>query len=132
MLALQGNTAPYLQYAVARIRSIQRKASEQGISAEQVEAAAPRVVDDPERALALQLLQFAPTVAEVGSQYVPHKLAAYLFDLAQAFMSFYEKSPILKDASDDVRLGRLALAKLTERTLVAGLDLLGVQAPAQM
>ena len=47
-------------------------------------------------------------------------------------MSFYEKSPILKDASDDVRLGRLALAKLTERTLVAGLDLLGVQAPAQM
>ncbi|MCG7443924.1 arginine--tRNA ligase [Dermabacter vaginalis] len=132
MLALQGNTAPYLQYAVARIRSIQRKAADQGISAEQVEAAAPRVIDDPERTLALQLLQFAPTVAEVGAQYVPHKLAAYLFDLAQAFMSFYEKSPILKDANDEVRLGRLALAKLTERTLVAGLDLLGVQAPAQM
>lgn len=132
MLALQGNTAPYLQYAVARIRSIQRKAAELGITAEQVDAATPRVVDDAERALALQLLNFEPTVTEVGSDYVPHKLAAYLFDLAQAFSGFYEKSPILKDADDATRLGRLALARLTERTLVKGLDLLGVQAPEQM
>ncbi len=132
MLALQGNTAPYLQYAVARIRSIQRKAAELGITASQVEAAAPRVLDAPERALALQLLNFGPTVADVGSDYVPHKLAAYLFDVAQAFSSFYEKSPILKDADDDTRLGRLALAQLTERVLVQGLDLLGVQAPEQM
>lgn len=132
MLALQGNTAPYLQYAVARIRSLQRKAAGQGIDAEAIAQATPRVVDPSERSLALQLLQFAPTVTEVGEEYVPHKLAAYLFDLAQGFMSFYESSPILKDCDAETRLGRLALAHLTERTLVQGLDLLGVQAPEQM
>lgn len=133
MLALQGNTAPYLQYAVARIRSLFRKAATQQITFEQIADANPRVVDDSERVLALQLLGFAPVVADVGAEYVPHKLAAYLFDLAQAFSSFYEKSPILAEGTHpDVRVGRLALARLTERTLVQGLALLGVEAPEQM
>ncbi|WP_422116667.1 arginine--tRNA ligase [Brachybacterium sp. UNK5269] len=128
MLALTGNTAPYLQYAVARIRSIGRKAETQGVTA----AEAPQVVNDAERALALQLLEFGPTLAAVGAEYEPHRLCAYLFGLAQAFTSFYEASPILKEADAATRAGRLALAQLTERVLVEGLDALGVSAPQQM
>ncbi|HJG91903.1 MAG TPA: arginine--tRNA ligase [Brachybacterium massiliense] len=128
MLALTGNTAPYLQYAVARIRSIGRKAAAQGITA----AAAPRVDNDAERALALALLEFGPTLEAVGAEYEPHRLCAYLFSLAQAFTSFYEASPILKESDEQVRAGRLALAQLTERVLVEGLDALGVNAPEQM
>ena len=132
MLALTGNTAPYVQYAVARIRSIHRKAHEQGITAQDIGQARIHVHNDAERALALHLLNFAPTVEVVGQEYVPHKLAAYLFDLAQAFTGFYEKSPILKEDDAQVRLSRLALAHLTERTLVQGLELLGVRAPRHM
>lgn len=128
MLALTGNTAPYLQYAVARIRSIGRKAEAQGVAP----ADAPRVENDAERALALQLLDFGPTLAQVGAEYEPHRLCAYLFSLAQAFTAFYEASPILKEADEDVRAGRLALARLTESVLVEGLDALGVRAPQQM
>ncbi|UQN29414.1 arginine--tRNA ligase [Brachybacterium kimchii] len=128
MLALTGNTAPYLQYAVARIRSISRRAAEQGIIA----GPAPRVENDAERALALELLQFGPTLVQVGAAYEPHRLCAYLFSLAQAFTAFYDASPILKESDDEVRGGRLALAELTERVLVEGLDALGVRAPQRM
>jgi len=128
MLALTGNTAPYLQYAVARIRSIGRRAAAEGV----VAAEAPLVQNDAERALALQLLEFGPTLAAVGAEYEPHRLCAYLFALAQAFTGFYEASPILKEADAEVRAGRLALAQLTERVLVEGLDALGVNAPQQM
>ncbi|MCW1806182.1 arginine--tRNA ligase [Brachybacterium squillarum] len=128
MLALTGNTAPYLQYAVARIRSIGRRAEAQGVTA----AAVPLVENDAERALALQLLQYGPVLAQVGAAYEPHRLAAYLFSLAQAFTAFYDASPILKESDEGVRAGRLALARLTERVLVEGLDALGVTAPQQM
>ncbi|MDN5821565.1 MAG: arginine--tRNA ligase, partial [Brachybacterium sp.] len=128
MLALTGNTAPYLQYAVARIRSISRKAAARGITA----APAPQVDNDAERALALQLLEFGPTLVSVGAEFEPHRLCAYLFSLAQTFTSFYEASPILKEADAVVRAGRLTLAELTERVLVEGLDALGVHAPQQM
>ena len=128
MLALTGNTAPYLQYAVARIRSISRKAEAQGITA----AAAPRVENDAERALALALLEFGPTLTAVGAEFEPHRLCAYLFSLAQAFTAFYEASPILKESDEEIRAGRLALAQLCERVLVEGLDALGVNAPEQM
>jgi arginyl-tRNA synthetase len=128
MLALTGNTAPYLQYAVARIRSISRRAAEQGVTA----GIAPRVENDAERALALELLQFGPTLEQVGAAYEPHRLCAYLFSLAQAFTAFYDASPILKESDEEVRAGRLALAELTERVLVEGLDALGVRAPQRM
>ncbi|MGO3210972.1 MAG: DALR anticodon-binding domain-containing protein, partial [Brachybacterium sp.] len=128
MLVPIGNTAPYLQYAVARIRSISRKAAAQGITA----AAAPQVENDAERALALALLEFGPTLAAVGAEFEPHRLCAYLFSLAQAFTSFYEASPILKESDEGIRAGRLALAQLTEQVLVDGLDALGVNAPQQM
>ena len=128
MLALTGNTAPYLQYAVARIRSISRKAEAAGVQA----ADAPRVDNAAERALALQLLQFAPTLELVAREYEPHRLAAYLFATAQAFTAFYDASPILKEEDPQVRAGRLALAQLTERVMVRGLEALGVNAPQQM
>jgi arginyl-tRNA synthetase len=128
MLALTGNTAPYLQYAVARIRSIGRKAEAQGVTA----ADAPLVQNDAERTLALELLQFGPVLAQSGLTYEPHRLCAYLFSLAQAFTTFYEASPILKEPDAAVRGGRLALARLTERVLVEGLDALGVHTPQQM
>ena len=73
-----------------------------------------------------------PTLVSVGAEYEPHQLCAYLFTLAQAFTSFYEASPILKESDEEVRAGRLALAQLTERVLVEGLDALGVRAPQQM
>ncbi|MCL6422577.1 arginine--tRNA ligase [Brachybacterium sp. JHP9] len=128
MLALTGNTAPYLQYAVARIRSISRRAAAQGIAP----ASAPLVENAAERALALELLQFGPTLVQAGLQYEPHRLCAYLFSLAQAFTGFYEASPILKETDPEVRAGRLALAQLTEQVLVEGLAALGVNAPQQM
>ncbi|MEE1619360.1 arginine--tRNA ligase [Brachybacterium sp. J153] len=128
MLALTGNTAPYLQYAVARIRSISRRAAAEGVTA----AAAPLVENDAERALALALLEFAPVLSQTGEDYEPHRLCAYLFSLAQAFTAFYEASPILKESDEVLRAGRLALAQLTERVLMEGLDALGVDAPAQM
>ncbi|WP_058234696.1 arginine--tRNA ligase [Devriesea agamarum] len=130
MLALQGNTAPYLQYAIARIRSVLRKAAAQGLEAD--ESAVINLGQEQERALALQLLQFGPTVTQVGQTLEPHRLCSYLFATAQAFTSFYENCPILKESDQAIQRSRLALAGLCERVLVQGLDLLGVRAPRQM
>ena len=128
MLALNGNTGPYLQYAVARIRSIFRKG---GIDPAQVTG--PIQVTEPaERALALKLLDFGATVVQVGDTLEPHRLCTYLFDLAQTFTAFYEACPVLKADRDEVRNSRLALTAVTLHTLVKGLDLLGVRAPEQM
>ena len=131
MLALTGNTGPYLQYAVARNRSMARKAAAQGL---QVRRDAPISIQaDAERALAMQLLDFGGTVAQVAASCEPHRLCAYLFDLAQAFSSFWEQCPVLRsDVDPQVRDSRLALAALTEQVLVTGLDLLGLEAPELM
>ncbi len=127
MLALTGNTGPYLQYAVARIRSMCRKA-DLAPSA----LTGPITVTEPaERDLGLLLGSFGDVVAEVGRECAPHKLCGYLFDVAQAFSTFYETCPVLS-AADDVRRSRLTLSAVTERVLVRGLDLLGLQAPEQM
>lgn len=129
MLALTGNTGPYLQYAAARIRSILRRA-------DRVAAAsgdAPVVLTEPpERALALKLLGYGAVVAEVGEALEPHRLAAYLFDLAQTFTGFYEHCPVLKAEDAEVKDSRLALCALTLRVLVDGLSLLGISAPEEM
>ena len=127
MLALQGNTGPYLQYATARIRSILGRAD----SADP--AAGAIVLTEPaERNLALQLLAFGSIVAQVGDALEPHRLAGYLYDLASAFTTFYEHCPVLKAEDSSVRDSRLALCELTLRVLTTGLDLLGIEAPAQM
>ncbi|GIH64454.1 arginine--tRNA ligase [Microbispora siamensis] len=128
MLALTGNTGPYLQYATARIRSIFRNG---GIEPESITG--PITLGHPaERALALQLLGFGSVVAAVAQLSEPHRLCNYLFDLAQAFTSFYESCPVLKAEEESVRQSRLALSALTLRVLLRGLDLLGIEVPERM
>ncbi|MFC3383299.1 arginine--tRNA ligase [Couchioplanes azureus] len=123
MLALTGDTGPYLQYAYARIRSLLDRATD---------APGPVVPCHPaERALALELLAFAPVVHSVGETLEPHRLAGYLHGLASSFSGFYQNCPVLR-APDDVRASRLALCALTGRTLRQGLDLLGIAAPAAL
>ncbi|MER7072619.1 arginine--tRNA ligase [Terrabacter sp. NPDC000476] len=128
MVALTGNTGPYLQYVVARIRSIFRQ-----VALDPADQHAALVLGEPhERALALHLLGFGDVVAEVGATYEPHRLAGYLFDLAQAFSAFYENCPVLKADLDEVKASRLTLCALVLRVMTTGLDLLGVEAPEQM
>jgi arginyl-tRNA synthetase len=128
MLALTGNTGPYLQYATARIRSIFRRA---GLDPES--ATAPiRLTGDVERALALRLLGFAPAVEQVADNAEPHRLSVYLFELASAFTTFYELCPVLQAPSGAIRDSRLALSALTLRVLLTGLGLLGVPVPDRM
>ena len=129
MLALDGNTAPYLQYAHARICSIFRKAAVERAS---VRAVVPGIGEPQERALALQLLQFDAAVHDTLDKFSPHRLCTYLFDLAQTFTAFYEACPVLKDGYEATRESRLALCDLTARVLQQGLALLGIEAPERM
>lgn len=129
MLAFEGNTAPYLMYARARILSIFSRIARDGIAA----APGAFVVRDPaERALALELLRFGSVVAEVERTLEPHRLCGYLFELASAYTSFYERCPVLKAATDEERASRLAFCDLTAKVLARGLDLLGIEAPERM
>jgi arginyl-tRNA synthetase len=128
MLAKEGNTAPYLQYAHARIKSMLARAELEGFA-----AGGPVVVEHPaERALALQLLGFDEAVQVTALHLEPHRLCTYLFELASAFTTFYEGCPVLRAESDGVRASRLLLAGLTARVLRVGLDLLGIETPDRM
>ena len=128
MLALNGNTAPYLQYAHARICSIFRKG---GIDEDS--AAGPFIVTQPaERALALKLLEFPEVVAGVEADLRPHALCTYLYDLSSVFSGFYDQCPVLIAESEELRQSRLYLCRMTRRTLARGLDLLGIEAPREM
>ena len=128
MLALTGNTGPYLQYATARIRSIFHRA---GLEPEA--ATGPIQLTQPtERALALRLLGFGAAVAEVAGAAEPHRLAAFLFETASAFTAFYEQCPVLKAEDESTRHSRLALSALTLRVLLTGLGLLGIPVPDRM
>jgi arginyl-tRNA synthetase len=127
LLALTGNTGPYLQYATARIRSIFHRGGRAPAA-----AGGPILLAEPaERALALRLLGFGRAVHDVAVAAEPHKLAAFLFEVASAFTAFYEQCPVLT-AEPAVRDSRLALAALTLRVLETGLDLLGVPVPERM
>jgi len=127
MVAFEGNTGGYLQYAHARIQSIIRKAAgDGGASAGALLIAAPA-----ERALALELLTFGRTLGEVEASLEPHKLCGYLYGLASSFSTFFQECPVLKSEPAE-RASRLALCALTARTLATGLDLLGIEAPQRM
>ncbi|MEY9846116.1 arginyl-tRNA synthetase [Streptacidiphilus sp. BW17] len=127
MLSFEGNTAPYLQYARARICSIFRRA---GVEPDR--SIGTLVMAEPaERALALELVGFGTLISEVAEDLAFHRLAHYLYGLASAFTSFYEKCHVLR-AEGDILQSRLALCDLTARTLALGLDLLGIEAPDQM
>jgi arginyl-tRNA synthetase len=126
MLSFQGNTAPYLQNAYVRIRSIFRKAGEEFAAPENIDLSAPE-----ERILALKLCQFAEVLPAVLNDFRPNLLANYLYELANGFHSFYEACPVLK-SDGPARSSRLALCELTGRVLRKGLELLGIKVPERM
>ena len=128
MLALQGNTAPYLQYAYARIRSIFRKSEASNIEhrTSNIELKAPEEI-----ALAKHLLNFGLTLEAVAEEYRPNFLCNYLFELAVKFNAFFENCPVLK-AEDATRDSRLALCTLTALVLKLGLETLGIETVEQM
>ncbi|MBW3536600.1 MAG: arginine--tRNA ligase [Actinobacteria bacterium] len=128
MLAKEGNTAPYLQYAHARIRSMLRRAEAEGCV-----PAGPVVVEHPaERALVLALLGFNDAVHTTAQHLEPHRLCTYVFEVASEFTAFYESCPVLRAESDALRSSRLLVAALTARVLATGLDLLGIETPERM
>jgi arginyl-tRNA synthetase len=129
MLSFEGNTAPYLQYAHARICSIFRRA---GVSRVSVRSVTPSLAEPQERALALRILRFDSAVWEMIDTLSPHKLCTYLFDLATDFTAFYEHCPVLKTGHEETRESRLALCDATARVMEQGLSLLGIRAPEQM
>src|SRR5438874_1004584 len=126
MLSLQGNTAPYLQNAYVRIRSIFRKAGEIEFKNDKLALAHPAEIN-----LAKRLSQFAVVVPQVLNDFRPNILANYLFELANNFHAFYEACPVLK-AEEPARSSRLALSELTGRVLQKGLQLLGIKVPERM
>ncbi len=129
MLALQGNTAPYLMYAYARIRSIFRKLD----SAWKPGELASLILNEPvEIALAGHLINFGLTLEAVAEEYRPNFLCNYLFELAGKFTSFYEQCPVLKAEDPQIRLSRLHLCELTARVLKTGLETLGIGVVEQM
>ena len=129
MLSFDGNTAPYLQYAHARINSIFRKAS---IPKENFDSIEISLINDHEESLSRAIIGFSESLDEAIGNYAPHRLAVYLHKLAQEFGSFYENCPVLLNDDELTMNRRLALCNLTARTLSTGLNLLGIDAPERM
>ena len=129
MLALDGNTAPYLQNAYVRIHSIFRKGQ---IEPDDLAGVSIQVADPAERAMAIKLLQLPSAVAAVADSLEPHRLCTYLYELAASFHQFYEACPVLNPPDAATRDSRLRLCDLTARTLRFGLGLLGIDVVEQM
>lgn len=129
MLAFEGNTAPYMQYAYTRVLSVFRKAD---IDESALANAAVVISEDREAQLAARLLQFEETLAVVAREGTPHVMCSYLYDLAGLFSGFYEHCPILSAENEGVRNSRLKLAQLTAKTLKLGLDTLGIETVERM
>ncbi|MGW1053867.1 arginine--tRNA ligase [Streptomyces sp. NPDC002521] len=127
MVSLNGDTSVYLQYAYARIQSILRKAGEvRPVAHPELELA------DAERALGLHADAFAETLREAAAEYAPHKLAAYLYQLASLYTTFYDKCPVLKAETPQQVENRLFLCDITARTLHQGMALLGIRTPEKL
>jgi len=129
MLAFEGNTAPYLQNAYVRIRSIFRKGQVEDTA---IDPQRITVNDDAERALTLKLLELPSVVITVADTLEPHRLCTYLYELASAFHKFYENCPVLNVEEPSTRDSRLALCDMTARTLKRGLALLGIDTVERM
>ncbi|MGI6419621.1 MAG: arginine--tRNA ligase [Thermoguttaceae bacterium] len=131
MLAMNGNTATYMQYAYARVRSIFAKG---GVDAEALRAARPPIfLNTPaERDLALELLRFGEAVDYCLKDYRPNQLTSYLFELANCYSTFFENCPVLKAETPELRQSRLVLCDLTARTIQKGLGLLGIDVVEKM
>ncbi|MDC0727573.1 arginine--tRNA ligase [Phytobacter diazotrophicus] len=129
MLAFEGNTAPYMQYAYTRVLSVFRKAD---IDESALLAAKVVISEDREAQLAARLMQFEETLNVVAREGTPHVMCAYLYDLAGLFSGFYEHCPILSAGNEEVRNSRLKLALLTAKTLKLGLDTLGIETIERM
>ena len=127
MLSFEGNTAPYLQYAYARIQSLFARG---GIDPREL-SGAPTIAEPEEHALALRLARFQETLEQTAATAMPHHLCAYLYDLATAFTRFYENCPVLAAAAAE-RDGRLRLCQRSAEVLAAGLGLLGIETVARM
>ncbi|NML54947.1 arginine--tRNA ligase [Streptomyces sp. R302] len=127
MVSLNGDTSVYLQYAYARIQSILRKAGDAEPAAHPELELAPS-----ERALGLHLDGFGETIAETAAEYAPHKLAAYLYQVASLYTTFYSECPVLKADTPAQVENRLFLCDLTARTLHQGMALLGIRTPERL
>ena len=131
MLAMQGNTAAYMQYSIARVKSIFGKGEVDPASLRTPDAAIA-LDHAAQRALAIELLRFSEALARVAAEYKPNHLTAYLFDLAQRFAEFFEQCPVLKADDEATTTSRLRLCDLTARTLEHGLRLLGIETVERM
>jgi arginyl-tRNA synthetase len=131
MLAVEGNTASYMQYAYARCRAIFRR---EKLDEQRLRQNPPAVVIShaAERALALQLLRFEEALTSAANEYLPHYLTAYLWDLAKAMSVFYENCPVLKAPTPELRDSRLLLVDLCGRVIRQALDLLGIRTVERM
>ncbi|MFJ7172379.1 arginine--tRNA ligase [Citrobacter freundii] len=129
MLAFEGNTAPYMQYAYTRVLSVFRKAD---INESALANAQVVISEDREAQLAARLLQFGETLTVVAREGTPHVMCAYLYDVAGLFSGFYEHCPILSAENEEIRNSRLKLAQLTAKTLKLGLDTLGIETVERM
>jgi len=131
MLAMNGNTATYMQYAYARVRSIFRKG---GVDVEALRAERPAVLlsTPAERALVLEILRFDEALEQAAADYRPNLLTAYLFELANHYSTFFETCPVLKAPDESLRRSRLLLCDLTARVIEQGLQLLGIKVVERM
>lgn len=135
MLAMNGNTATYMQYAYARVRSIFTKGAVdvEALREEYANGTRTLTLNDPaERALAFELVRFQSALENVSKDYRPNFLTAYLYDLANKYSSFFERCPVLKTEDESIRSNRLLLCDLTARTIGLGLNLLGIQTVERM
>ena len=131
MLAMNGNTATYMQYAYARVRSIFARGK---IDIEALRGSAPPILlaSPAERALALELTRFSEALDLALADYRPNQLTAYLFDLANRYSTFFEQCHVLQAESEELHRSRLLLCDLTARTIRTGLELLGIQVVEKM
>ena len=129
MIAFEGNTGPYMQYAHARISSILAKAEKEGIQWHDAEI---RLDTAEEKQLGLTIMRYPQVVLETADQLEPHRLCTYLYELANTYSSFYQSCPVLRNDDETIRASRLRICSMTRRILADGLALLGIESPSRM